>query len=61
MRNNYLEEFLQKIRDKEIKVENKYKNKINEDFEIDLYMEKVKESINKYEEWFEKKIGRKRN
>ena len=61
MRNNYLEEFLQKIRDKEIKVENKYKNKINEDFKIDLYMEKVKESINKYEEWFEKKIGRKRN
>jgi len=61
MRNNYLEEFLQKIRDKEIKVENKYKNKIIEDFEIDLYMEKVKESINKYEEWFEKKIGRKRN
>ena len=61
MRNKYLEEFLQKIRDKEIKVENKYKNKINEDFEIDLYMEKVKESINKYEEWFEKKIGRKRN
>lgn len=61
MRNKYLEEFLQKIRDKEIKVENKYKNKINEDFKIDLYMEKVKESINKYEEWFEKKIGRKRN
>lgn len=58
IRNNHFEEFLQKIKDKEIKVENRYKNEISEEFDIDSYIEDVRTSIKEYENWFQKKKGR---
>ena len=53
-----LDSFLEKIKEKEIKNEKKYKNKIKDDFDIDLYMDKIRKLLLGYEEWFQKKKGR---
>ena len=53
-----LDSFLEKIKEKEIKNEKKYKNKIKDDFDIELYMDKIRKLLFEYEEWFQKKKGR---
>ena len=53
-----LDSFLEKIKEKEIKNEKKYKNKIKNDFDIELYMDKIRKLLLGYEEWFQKKKGR---
>jgi len=53
-----LDSFLEKIKEKEIKNEKKYKNKIKDDFDIELYMDKIRKLLLGYEEWFQKKKGR---
>lgn len=53
-----LDSFLEKIKEKEIKNEKKYKNKIKDDFDIELYMDKIRKLLLGYEEWFENKKGR---
>ena len=53
-----LDSFLEKIKEKEIKNEKKYKNKIKDDFDIESYMYRIKQLLFEYEEWFQKKKGR---
>ena len=53
-----LDSFLEKIKEKEIKNEKKYKNKIKNDFDIELYMDKIRKLLLGYEEWFQNKKGR---
>jgi len=62
----YIEDFLNKIKTKEIKNGKKKENEdeecieenIDEDFDIETYMTKVRSFLSGYENWFKEKIGR---
>jgi len=56
IRDNCLEEFLEIIKEKEIKIQKKIIT--NGDFKIELYMKDIKELLIHYEKWFEDKKGR---
>ena len=56
IRDNYLEEFLEIIKEKEIKIQKKIIT--NGDFKIESYMKDIKELLIHYEKWFEDKKGR---
>ena len=58
IRDNYLEEFLYLIKEKEIKIQNKIKNKSKEYFDVESYMNLFKKLLFKYEGWFKDKKGR---
>ena len=56
IRDNCLEEFLEIIKEKEIKIQKKIIT--NGDFKIESYMKDIKELLIHYEKWFEDKKGR---
>ena len=58
IRDNYLEEFLDLIKEKEIKIQNKIKNKSKDYFDVESYMNLFKKLLFKYEGWFKDKKGR---
>ena len=58
IRDNYLEEFLYLIKEKEIKIQNKIKNKSKDYFDVESYMNLFKKLLFKYEGWFKDKKGR---
>ena len=58
IRDNYLEDFLDLIKEKEIKIQNKIKNKSKEYFDVESYMNLFKKLLFKYEGWFKDKKGR---
>ena len=57
-RDNNLETFLNTIKDKEIRIQNKRKNK--ENFNIEKYIFNIKKLLEGYEDWFNNKKGRDR-
>ena len=58
IRDNYLEDFLDLIKEKEIKIQNKIKNKSKDYFDVESYMNLFKKLLFKYEGWFKDKKGR---
>ena len=58
IRDNYLENFLDLIKEKEIRIQNKIKNKSKEYFDAESYMNLFKKLLFKYEGWFKDKKGR---
>ena len=58
IRDNYLEDFLDLIKEKEIRIQNKIKNKSKEYFDAESYMNLFKKLLFKYENWFKEKKGR---
>lgn len=62
IRDKYLDDFLAKIKEKETKIENKNKmeNNNKKDFDIESYINKAKNLLFRFEEWFRDKKGRNR-
>jgi len=62
IRDKYLDDFLRGIKEKEIKVESKNKknNNYQKDFDIEKYLDEIKDLLFRFEEWFKEKNGRNR-
>ena len=62
IRDKYLDDFLGGIKEKEIKMESKNKknNNYQKDFDIEKYLDEIKDLLFIFEEWFKKKNGRNR-
>ena len=62
IRDKYLDDFLRGIKEKEIKIESKNKknNNYQKDFDIEKYLDEIKDLLFIFEEWFKEKNGRNR-